>query len=999
MQAAQQDFRELVDRTLQGEEIDFGTFCQEHEALGDVLLAKDQLPASFWGKLLSRYYGGTLPLPKGEYESYSLAEKLEQLASRRPEVPRYEALEEVARGGMGAILRVRDRDLQRDLAMKVIHGNDAGSVASDVDPRILSRFFDEAQITGWLEHPGVVPIHELGIDSHGQAYFTMPLIRGSDLSEVIELVHSEDDRWNQTRALGVILKACEAMAYAHSHGIIHRDLKPANVMVGEYGETYVMDWGLAKVLDTDERPTPVASRDGDSPSTPDKTPPPPSSPGMTMAGQVLGTPYFMPPEQAEGKLDELSPRADVYSMGAILYTLLSGQMPYYDQALQETPAQLIQRIREAAPIPLEKSKAGIPGELVAITEKAMARSQQDRYRDMQELANDLRAYLENRVVRAHRTGAWIEFKKWMARNPGVAGLSAALILVLVMGLGGFLTYQERTTARILRLSDMRDLRKLREQERDLWPLTRDRATAMREWLLKATPLAERLPEHRATLSWLRSQANAMSPELLERNRRLHPQYEQLETARDELDWVNYQLDSTRELDENTRAQLGESRRNLESKISQLEQAVEERHLWSFEDRDLGWQYDALERLVTELDEFAAPEVGLISQVESRLAATEQLVAQSLESDEAERRWSQAIQSIAQSEIYAGLTLEPQLGLLPLSVDPQSGLWEFWHVQSGAEPQLNPELGVVDRWLVAPESGKSPRVNPDTRAHSRWLMRPETGIVLVLIPSTTFTMGAKQPADKTPPTAANYDAYYERLAPNEDPEARASEQPVHSVTLDPYFIGKYEVTQAQWSRIMGSNPSVYNPETKRNTAGRVPTLSHPVEYVSWTECAEATRRWGLQIPTEAQWEYAARAKTKGVRWMRPTRIWVNCNLRDREWQGATRDAKQMSDYRILWDGYKLHAPVGSYPANPFGLHEVLGNVWEHCQDWHSIPYVLHLEPGTGEHLVPPSRQQRRVHRGGSFYSPAGNVRTTHRSTDPPSSRHDHLGLRVGRSVDP
>ena len=158
---------------------------------------------------------------------------------------RYRMLGEVARGGMGAILKIWDDDLRRSLAMKVVLGKDEGSSGEtpDIDPKTLGRFLEEAQITGQLDHPGIVPVHELGLGADGRVYFTMRLVKGQDLRAVFELVHSGDEEWNQTRALGVLLKVCEAMSYAHAKGVIHRDLKPANIMVGKYGEVYVWTGG------------------------------------------------------------------------------------------------------------------------------------------------------------------------------------------------------------------------------------------------------------------------------------------------------------------------------------------------------------------------------------------------------------------------------------------------------------------------------------------------------------------------------------------------------------------------------------------------------------------------------------------------------------------------------------------------------------------------------------------------------------------------------------
>ena len=195
------------------------------------------------------------------------AKAVEGLAAKPRTDSRYVFKGEIGRGGMGVVLRVFDAELRRTLAMKVVLGSGGASTGDTpaVDPEQLSRFLEEAQVTGQLDHPGVVPVHELGVDQDGQVYFTMRLVKGRTFREVIDLVHQEGEgrgeSWAITRALGHLLKVCEAMAFAHDKGVVHRDLKPANVMVGEYGEVYVMDWGIARVHgreDTHSRVTSTA---------------------------------------------------------------------------------------------------------------------------------------------------------------------------------------------------------------------------------------------------------------------------------------------------------------------------------------------------------------------------------------------------------------------------------------------------------------------------------------------------------------------------------------------------------------------------------------------------------------------------------------------------------------------------------------------------------------------------------------------------------------------
>lgn len=389
-------------------------------------------------------------LPKSTEASKSPSSgMLHRLSEHSSATTRYRIDGEIARGGMGAILEVWDEDLRRRLAMKVALSSKEGSSAavSDLDSRVLARFLEEAQVTGQLDHPGIVPVHELGLDSEGQLYFTMRLVQGRDLEHIFQLAAKGVENWSTTRALGVLLKACEAMAYAHDKGVIHRDLKPANLMVGRFGEVYVMDWGLARVKDHEDRHDLRISEEGEAPLAVDRRQ---DATGestdelYTMDGDVLGTPAYMSPEQARGELKYIDARSDVYAMGAMLYRLLTGTAPYIELGKKRSAGEILNLLLTGPPEAIESFDEAVPAELVAICDKAMARDKQERYGDMLSLSEDLRAYLENRVVSAYETGAIAETRKWVRRNKPLAFAIAAGFLALVGGLAASLVLKQQS---------------------------------------------------------------------------------------------------------------------------------------------------------------------------------------------------------------------------------------------------------------------------------------------------------------------------------------------------------------------------------------------------------------------------------------------------------------------------------------------------------------------------------------------------------------------------
>jgi len=305
----------------------------------------------------------------------------------RPDAsPRYEVLELLGRGGMGAVYRAHDRTLQRDVALKVL------ALPADTGP-LASRLAREAQVLARLEHPGIVAVHDAGTLDDGRPYYVMRLVRGRSLGDYRRGVGVGE-------LLRLFLRLCDAVAFAHARGVIHRDLKPSNVMVGEYGEVLVLDWGVAKVMagdfpgesGDDAPPRAVAERAGA------------ASGDVTQDGTVVGTPGFMAPEQATGGSRDADARADVFGLGAILRDLL---------AVEGGGARCV-----VAP-------------LGAIVARATAPAPADRYPDVDALSADVRRWLDGERVAAHREGMVERAVRVYRRNRPIILLLVAYAVVRV----------------------------------------------------------------------------------------------------------------------------------------------------------------------------------------------------------------------------------------------------------------------------------------------------------------------------------------------------------------------------------------------------------------------------------------------------------------------------------------------------------------------------------------------------------------------------------------
>ena len=412
---------------------------------------------------------------------------------------KFKLTEELGRGGMGIILRGRDQTLHRDVALKIIR-DPKNSVQRE-------RFIKEAQITGQLEHPNIVPVHEFGVDPDGRIFFAMKLVRGRTLGDILQAHRQEDAGalrdFPLSRLVTILIQICHAVSFAHARGVLHRDLKPSNIMLGDFGEVVLMDWGLAKVGIVDvpdpthlSDDTPVANivptiGNGEVTSKGDET----------QDGSVLGTPVYMSPEQALGHINQLDQRSDVYSLGAILYEIITLHSPVEGSDVSAVLSQVI--LGNIKQPEYRAPNRIIPRDLSAVAMKALARRPEQRYQNAASMRADLELFLDGRMVSARDDNLFEVLTRFVRRHR-LATVMVSTVFVLFVGLVIFgyvandaqrrIAEQERQRSESLRLVAESEREKA-QSSKSLAELEKQRALAAQHQAEEQRRLADEAKAH------------------------------------------------------------------------------------------------------------------------------------------------------------------------------------------------------------------------------------------------------------------------------------------------------------------------------------------------------------------------------------------------------------------------------------------------------------------------------------------------------------------------
>ncbi|MCU0867725.1 MAG: bifunctional serine/threonine-protein kinase/formylglycine-generating enzyme family protein [Planctomycetes bacterium] len=916
----------------------------------------------------------------------------------------------LGQGGMGIVHLAFDPELRREVAVKLLRPELLAAAGA------RQRFEHEAQAAARLDHPSLCPVYEVG-NLAGQPFLVLPYLPGETLAERFARERSDgtvaDAPDRVAELLSILAQVAHALHHAHGAGLFHRDVKPGNILVRRDGAPVLLDFGLAQDADAEHE-----VRSG--------------------AGQTPGTPLYLAPEQLQfGARSDA--RTDVHGLGVTLYEGLTLQPPFGGRTTYELHQQIL---NQPTPEPVAHGRR-CSRDLRALVAKATAKEPSHRYANCHELALDLQRCSRGEPIRARPLPAWQRLAYWIRRHPAATTLllvlGAALAVTITLGrtnaaLANELatraaaeTRQRRESERLQQLATERidrfellatpvQLDAFRREASALQSSGSCEVGALRAWLDRfAHELRPQLLRVERALAVGGADAgepvaaDAVAPAAVARFEQLRVRLVALRAAaavRAQPDatvpaapgpeappafqalhaWAlfanGYDQHAQRTMADAVAAARGSLQLALQWERQQLSRAQQQSaaelartaaivdhfapavaDLRAPRRQDPADQvlWDTLQQARLEFRSLTEPG-GLHAQIEQQWRWASALPELTEHHPAAAVSWAEAAAAIAAADGNGASTryrevpiaLRPQPGLVPIGKNPVTGLWEFYHLRSAldrADPEAARQLGI-------------PRHRPDGSLE----LGPDAGIVFVLVPGGETVIGAQ----RTDPQGLHY-----------DPEARAEES-VRTGPVAPYLLARHELTQAQWLRLDPAaselssrerNPSAYR--EGMFVQDRWLTSRNPVESVSWRDATARLTAQGLRLPTEWEWERACRAGSALP--YGPDRTvdsLAGCeNLLDQStaangWRGVRAPFD---------DGYVLHAPVGSFRANAFGMFDMRGNVAEFCSD----------------RFAPTSELM--VARGGRCSETVSEARSATRLAARPDSKGYAFGLRAALTL--
>lgn len=861
----------------------------------------------------------------------------------------FKILEIIGSGGMGIVYKARHERLDRVVALKIMRGHATST------QKARQRFLREARVASRLSHPGLCTVYEMGEEAD-VPFIAMEFIDGEPLDKRIQRVTS--DHQLQTESF----EDFESFEDATPSSLATDGVKPESrsedfTQVESIDELLKIFSASLRALHAghesgmvhrDLKPSNIIIRRNGDPVILDfglAVAPETEDLALTQPGEVLGTPAYMSPEQVVPTGFPIDRRTDIYSMGVSLYHCVTGRRPF----AAPTRQQLFREILQGITVKPRRHNPRISRDLEIVLSTAMDPNRERRYQTAAGFADDLDRILNRRPIHAKRTSVLLRSWRWAQRNPVTATLSLALLLFLAvfsvtLSITNVRLDNQRseladTLDRLTRLSDRRKLDDLITAAEELWPARPETIERMHAWLFDVDALLADADQH--LKDFARLQGDSL-PYSLADQARDHPTeaIRQAELKRTQQDLTILANSATTE---KTADQVDSWLDDIDVESGSLQETLRTRKTWRFaEGEQMEWRFGLLAEIVQRIDLLRNRRKSVDDRRLFAESIRERTVASALTD------WAGAASRVSADSRFAGFDLEPITGLLPLGPGPESQLEEFLHLDThvGEIPERSPDNGAL------PFEGR-------------------TGIILVLVPGGRFSMGAAR-------SGIN----------NVDKNAiEVRESPVNTVTLSPFLIARHELTQGQWRRF----------HLGRKAENRETDVL-PIGNVRWLDCRSVLRHMDLSLPTEAQWEYAARGETNTVWWTGDDLESLHnaANLADLSAASAGRTWPSISEWPATRDGFELTAPVHMLRPNAFGLHHVIGNVAEWCQDAFQGYQAPPLQGDGLRTLIPAST---RVIRGGSYYSSPYTARSAVRSHDRPDARSEVIGVRAARSAKP